>query len=228
MIETQNLTKRYTGGCVGIENINLIINRGEFVFIVGPSGAGKSTFLKLLIREIAPTSGKLRVLGQDLSTISRHRIPFLRRNIGMVFQDFRLLEDRTVYDNVAFAMHVVGAPGKEIAKRVPKVLQLVGLQDKTRVRACDLSGGEQQRVGIARALVNRPAIIVADEPTGNLDPVTSIEIIDLIRTINIQGTTIIIATHDREIVDYYKQRVIYLKKGRLVGDEQKGAYSYAL
>lgn len=228
MIETQNLTKKYAGGCIGVENVNLIINRGEFVFFVGPSGAGKSTFLKLLIREIAPTSGKLKVLGQDLSTIPQQRIPFLRRNIGMVFQDFRLLEDRTAYDNVAFAMHVVGAPGKEVMKRVPKVLELVGLQDKSKVKVCDLSGGEQQRVGIARAIVNRPAMIIADEPTGNLDPVTSIEIIDLIRTINIQGTTVIIATHDRDIVDYCKQRVIYLKKGKLVGDEQKGAYSYAL
>ncbi|HHX86877.1 MAG TPA: cell division ATP-binding protein FtsE [Firmicutes bacterium] len=228
MIETQNLTKKYVGGCIGIENLNLTINRGEFVFIVGPSGAGKSTFLKLIIREIAPTSGKLKVLGQDLSTIPRRRVPFLRRNIGMVFQDFRLLEDRTAYENVAFAMYVVGAHGKEVARRVPMVLELVGLLEKSKVKVGDLSGGEQQRVGIARAIVNRPGMIVADEPTGNLDPATSIEIVNLIRTINIRGTTVIIATHDREIVDYFKQRVIYLKKGQLVGDEQKGAYSYAL
>ncbi len=228
MIEAQNLTKKYVGGCIGVENVNLAINRGEFVFFVGASGAGKSTFLRLLIREIAPSSGKLRVLGQDLSTISQRKIPFLRRNIGMVFQDFRLLENRTTYDNVAFAMYAVGTPGKEIVKRVPRVLELVGLKEKFKVRVCDLSGGEQQRVGIARAIVNRPAMVVADEPTGNLDPATSIEIIDLIRTINIQGTTVIIATHDRDIVDYCKQRVIYLKKGKLVGDEQKGAYSFAL
>ncbi len=228
MIEAENLTKKYSGGCTGVENINLGINRGEFVFLVGPSGAGKSTLLKLFIREISPTSGKLEVLGQDMSVIPRRRIPYLRRNIGMVFQDFRLLEDRTAYENVAFALHAVGTPGKDVLKRVPRILEMVGLKDKYRTKICDLSGGEQQRVGIARAIVNRPAMILADEPTGNLDPATSIEIIDLIRTINIQGTTVIIATHDRDIVDYCKQRVIYLKKGRLAGDEQRGIYSYAL
>ncbi|NMA92687.1 MAG: cell division ATP-binding protein FtsE [Firmicutes bacterium] len=228
MIETQNLTKTYAGGCIGLDNVDLVVKRGEFVFIVGPSGAGKSTLLKLLIREIAPTDGKLKVLGQDLALIPRKRIPYLRRNIGMVFQDFRLLEDRTAYDNVAFAMHVVGATGRIIPRRVSRVLELVGLSHKSRVKVGDLSGGEQQRIGIARAIVNRPAMIVADEPTGNLDPATSLEIVDLLRTINIQGTTVVIATHDREIVDYCRQRVLYLDRGRLVGDEERGAYSCAL
>lgn len=224
MIGAKNLCKRYGNGPCVIEDLNFTVERGEFVFVVGPSGAGKSTLLKLMIREVVPTAGTITVFGQDLSRIPRRRVPYLRRNIGMVFQDFRLLEDRTAYDNVAFAMQVTGASGKEAKRRVPQVLEMVGLLDKARARVSDLSGGEQQRVGLARAIVNRPALIIADEPTGNLDPGNSLEIMQQIRTINLRGTTVLVATHDREIVDALQKRVIHLAGGRLVGDEQRGAY----
>ncbi|NLM23911.1 MAG: cell division ATP-binding protein FtsE [Firmicutes bacterium] len=229
MVETAGLYQRYDNNSdYVLKNINLTINRGEFVFIVGASGAGKSTLLKLMIREIAPTSGTIKVFGQDLKRIPARRIPYLRRNIGIVFQDFRLLEERTAYDNIAFALRVTGTPWWEIRRRVPRVLEMVGLKDKERCRVCDLSGGEQQRVGIARAIVNRPAMIIADEPTGNLDPDTSLEVMNILCDINIQGTTIVVATHDQEIVDRFQKRVIYLEKGRLVSDEKKGAYIRAL
>ena len=229
MVETAGLYQRYDNNSdYVLKNINLTINRGEFVFIVGASGAGKSTLLKLMIREIAPTSGTIKVFGQDLKRIPARRIPYLRRNIGIVFQDFRLLEERTAYDNIAFALRVTGTPGGKFAGGVPRVLEMVGLKDKERCRVCDLSGGEQQRVGIARAIVNRPAMIIADEPTGNLDPDTSLEVMNILRDINIQGTTIVVATHDQEIVDRFQKRVIYLEKGRLVSDEKKGAYIRAL
>lgn len=229
MIEAEALYQRYDKNSQYILNdINFTINRGEFVFVVGQSGAGKSTLLKLLIREIVPSQGKMSILGQDLTSIPQSRVPFLRRNIGMVFQDFRLLEERSAFDNIAFALRVTGATSREIKRRVPHVLEMVGLRDKVKARACDLSGGEQQRIGLARAIANRPALIIADEPTGNLDPTTSLEIMNLLRNINLRGTTVLIATHDREIVDRFQKRVIYLEKGRIAGDEQKGVYARAL
>ena len=226
MVEAKNMSMKYTkGGDEALEDVTFSIDRGEFVFFVGSSGAGKSTLLKLIIRELIPTEGTLKVFGRDVGRLPRHRLPYLRRNIGMVFQDFRLIDDRTAYDNVAFAMMVTGASRREIRKRVPHVLGLVGLQDKTDARACDLSGGEQQRVGLARAIANRPAMIIADEPTGNLDPGTTLDIMNLLRSINLRGTTVLVATHNRDIVDRFKKRVLHLDGGRLVGDEQKGIYT---
>ncbi len=226
MVDAQNMSMKYEkNGAYALENVSFTIERSEFVFFVGSSGAGKSTLLKLIIREIKPTAGKLKVFGRDVSRLPRHRLPYLRRNIGMVFQDFRLMEERSVYDNVAFAMTVIGSSRKEIRRRVPHVLNLVGLQDKVRVKINDLSGGEQQRVGLARAIANRPAMIIADEPTGNLDPGTALDIMNLLRNINLRGTTVLVATHNRDIVDRFKKRVIYFENGRLVGDEQKGIYS---
>lgn len=229
MIEAVQLAKRYhKNRPYVLEDINFRVERGEFVFVVGQSGAGKSTLLKLLIREILPTRGTLKIFGQDLSQMPERRVPYLRRNIGMVFQDFRLLDERTAFDNVAFAMQVIGATMPEIARRVPAVLEMVGLGDKIDARVCDLSGGEQQRIGLARAIANRPSLIVADEPTGNLDPDTSLEIINLLRSINIRGTTVLVATHDREIVDRMQKRVIYLEHGHIAGDQKKGVYVRAL
>lgn len=225
MIEALNLYKKYTDRCVAVEDISLKIRRGEFVFIIGQSGAGKSTLFKLIIREIKPTGGKLTVFGQDLAKMPGRRVPYLRRNIGMVFQDFRLLENRTAFENVAFAMQVTGAVSlREIKRRVSQVLEMVGLQEKFHTKAGSLSGGEQQRVGLARAIVNRPAIIIADEPTGNLDPENSLEIISLLHTINLRGATVLVATHNQEIVDAYQKRVIYLEKGRIASDVKRGAY----
>lgn len=226
MVEAKNLCMKYQkGGQYALEDLNFMIDRGEFAFFVGSSGAGKSTLLKLIIRELVPSSGLLKVFGRNVARLPRHRLPYLRRNIGMVFQDFRLMEERTVYDNVAFAMVVIGMSNREIKRRVPHVLNLIGLQDKIKSRICDLSGGEQQRVGLARAIVNRPAMIIADEPTGNLDPGTSLDIMNLLRSINLRGTTVLVATHDRDIVDRFKKRVLYLEDGRLVGDERKGIYT---
>jgi len=226
MVEAKNMSMKYTkGGDEALEDVTFSIDRGEFVFFVGSSGAGKSTLLKLIIRELIPTEGTLKVFGRDVGRLPRHRLPYLRRNIGMVFQDFRLIDDRTAYDNVAFAMMVTGASRREIRKRVPHVLGLVGLQDKTDCRVCDLAGGEQQRVGLARAIANRPAMIIADEPTGNLDPGTTLDIMNLLRSINLRGTTVLVATHNRDIVDRFKKRVLHLDGGRLVGDEQKGIYT---
>ncbi len=227
MVEAKNMCMRYSKcGDNALEDISFFIDRGEFVFFVGSSGAGKSTLLKLIIREIKPTEGELKVFGRDVGRLPRHRLPYLRRNIGMVFQDFRLIEDRTAFDNVAFAMMVTGATRREIRKRVPHVLGLVGLQDKAETRVCDLSGGELQRVGLARAIANRPAMIIADEPTGNLDPGTTFDIMNLLRSINLRGTTVLVATHNRDIVDRFKKRVLYLEGGKLVGDEQKGIYTH--
>ncbi len=227
MVEAKDLSMRYTkNGDNALEDVSFFIDRGEFVFFVGSSGAGKSTLLKLIIRELIPSEGTLKIFGRDVGKLPRHRLPYLRRNIGMVFQDFRLIEDRTAYDNVAFAMMVTGATRREIRKRVPHVLGLVGLQGKGDARICDLSGGEQQRVGLARAIANRPAMIIADEPTGNLDPGTTLDIMNLLRSINLRGTTVLVATHNRDIVDKFKKRVLYLDGGRLVGDEQKGFYSH--
>jgi cell division transport system ATP-binding protein len=227
MIEAIELCMKYDKNKpYALEGLNFLINNGEFVFFVGSSGAGKSTLLRLIIRELTPTRGQLKVFGRDVASLPRYRLPYLRRNIGMVFQDFRLMEDRTVYDNIGFAMVVTGSSPREIRKRVPHVLTLVGLQDKARVRVCDLSGGEQQRVGLARAIANRPALIIADEPTGNLDPKTTLDIMNLLRSINLSGTTVLVATHNRDIVNLFKKRVIYLEKGKMVGDEQKGIYTH--
>lgn len=227
MVEAKNVCMKYEkGGRYALEGLNFFIDRGEFAFFVGSSGAGKSTLLKLIIREIKPTDGTLKIFGRDVARLPRHRLPYLRRNIGMVFQDFRLMEERSAYDNVAFAMVVTGSSRRDIRKRVPHVLGLVGLQDKAKARVCDLSGGEQQRVGLARAIANRPAMIIADEPTGNLDPGTTLDIMNLLRSINLRGTTVLVATHNRDIVDRFKKRVLYLDSGKLVGDEQKGIYTH--
>ncbi|NLI69960.1 MAG: cell division ATP-binding protein FtsE [Firmicutes bacterium] len=223
MIEAYNLTKKYNGK-TALSQVNLTINRGEFVFIVGPSGAGKSTLLKLIIREIQPTAGILKVFGRNISRLRRSQVSMLRRNVGMVFQDFRLLEGKTVFENVAFAMRVTGVSGREINKRVPLALDLVGLEHKRKSLVTDLSGGEQQRVGLARAIVNKPSMILADEPTGNLDPDNSAELMNLLRSINSYGTTIIVATHDRDAVDRLQKRVVYLDKSIVIGDEARGAY----
>ena len=227
MVEAQNLSMKYEKDkSLALENLTFSIDRGEFVFFVGSSGAGKSTLMKLIIREEKPNGGVLKVFGRDVARLPKHRLPFLRRNIGMVFQDFRLMEDRSVYENVAFAMTVIGSSHREIRRRVPHVLGLVGLKDKARAKVTDLSGGEQQRVGLARAIANRPAMIIADEPTGNLDPGTALDIMNLLRSINLRGTTVLVATHNRDIVDQFKKRVLYLDGGRLVGDEQKGIYTH--
>lgn len=223
MIEAYNLSKKYNGK-TALAKVTLTINRGEFVFITGPSGAGKSTFLKLIIREIFPTTGVLKVFGGNVSRLRRSQVSLLRRNVGMVFQDFRLLEDKTVYDNVAFALRVTGTKRREIKKRVKLALNLVSLEHKYASLVTDLSGGEQQRVGLARAIVNKPAIIIADEPTGNLDPENSETLMNLLNNINNTGTTVIVATHDRDAVDRLQKRVVYLDKSQMVGDEARGSY----
>jgi len=229
MVEAKGLYYRYSkNGDYVLHDLNFSIERGEFVFVIGASGAGKSTLFKLLIREIVPIKGTLKVFGHDLARMPRYRVPYLRRNIGMVFQDFRLLEDRTAFENIAFAMQVTGASRREIKRRVPYVLEMVGLLDKAHSRVCDLSGGEQQRVGLARAIINRPAMIIADEPTGNLDPDNSYEIMNILRSFNMRGATVLVATHDQEMVNYLKKRVIRLEKGRVVADEAKGVYAGAL
>ncbi len=227
MIEAYNLTKKYNG-TVALSQVTMSISRGEFVFIVGPSGAGKSTFLKLVIREIVPTSGMLKVFGRNVGRLKRGQVSVLRRNIGMVFQEYRLLEERTVYENVAFALRVTGSSKEEINKRVPLALEMVGLKHKINSMVSGLSGGEKQRVGLARAIVNKPAMIIADEPTGNLDPETTMELMHLLKDINGMGITVIVATHDREAVDKLQKRVIYLENSEVVGDEARGAYLRAL
>ncbi len=226
MIEVQQVDVVYPNGVKALQNISVSVDRGEFVFMVGSSGAGKSTLIKLLCREFLPNSGSVKLFGRDISRLKRREIPLLRRSIGVVFQDFRLLNNRTVYDNVAFALQVIGASSREIRKRVPDALELVGLAGKERMKPLELSGGEQQRVCLARAVVNQPVLIIADEPTGNLDPVTSQGIMDALKSINIRGTTVVMATHDREIVDCMRQRVIALDGGQVVRDERGGCYSY--
>ncbi|MDK2878166.1 MAG: cell division transport system ATP-binding protein [Thermoanaerobacteraceae bacterium] len=225
MIEMYGVSKVYPGGLTALKDINLKISRGEFVFIVGPSGAGKSTFIKLLFREELPTKGQIFFNGKNITRMRNRDIPFLRRRIGIVFQDFRLLPEKTAYENVAFAMEVVEASGKEIRKKVPQVLERVGLSHKADAKPSELSGGEQQRVALARALVNEPDVLVADEPTGNLDPDTSWEIMKLLSDINKRGTTVVVATHARELVNAMRKRVLQLDKGRLVRDEERGVYS---
>jgi cell division transport system ATP-binding protein len=225
VIEMYGVSKVYPGGLVALSDINLKISKGEFVFIVGPSGAGKSTFIKLLFREELPTKGQIFFNGKNVTRLKPREIPYLRRKMGIVFQDFRLLPEKTVYENVAFAMEVVEASGREIRKRVPEVLERVGLAYKTKARPAELSGGEQQRVALARALVNNPDVIIADEPTGNLDPDTSWDIMKLLSDINKRGTTVVVATHAKELVNAMRKRVLQLDKGSLVRDEERGVYS---
>ena len=226
MIEFRNVSKVYNKNVKALTNVNINIDKGEFVFLVGPSGAGKSTFIKMLLKEVEPSTGNIVMGNEDLSKIKRRQIPYHRRKIGMVFQDFRLIPTLNVYENVAFAMRVVGATPKEIRKRVPMVLSLVGLSNKYKMFPNELSGGEQQRVSIARAIVNNPKVLIADEPTGNLDPETAKEIMELIDDINKAGTTVVMATHAKEIVNSMKKRVIAIDKGEVVSDVQKGGYVY--
>lgn len=226
MISLRNVTKEFKNGVVALDNVNIKVDKGEFVFIVGPSGAGKSTFVKLLLKEEDANEGIIVVDSQDITDLHRRKIPFLRRKMGVVFQDFRLLSNKTIYENVAFAMEITEASQRDIRKQVPMILSVVGLADKQKSYPHELSGGEQQRVSIARAMINNPPILIADEPTGNLDPETSWEIMKILRQINRRGTTIIMATHDKEIVDIMQQRVIALEKGKVVRDEKKGGYGY--
>jgi len=226
MISFENVTKGYKGGTVAIRDMSLDIDKGEFVFLVGSSGSGKTTFIRLLLREEIPTSGRILVAGRDIANLSQWRIPYLRRNIGCVFQDFRLLPNKNVFENVAFALEVIGRPKHVVAAQVPQVLDLVGLSKKRESLPGELSGGEQQRVAVARAFVNRPLILLADEPTGNLDPATSQGIMRLLERINKTGTTVVIATHDSGIVDQMRRRVIELDHGTLVRDQARGVYGY--
>jgi cell division transport system ATP-binding protein len=226
MIQMFNVSKVYNGDIKveALSDINLHINKGEFVFIVGPSGAGKSTLTRLMIREEMPTKGQIMIDSRSLLRIKNREVPYIRRKIGFIFQDFRLLMERTVYENVAFAMEAIEMPRSEVRERVPAVLEMVGLKDKLNSYPTQLSGGQQQRVCIARAVVNDPLIIIADEPTGNLDPDTSRDIMNILLAINKRGTTIITATHDREMVDMMKRRVIALRDGTIVRDEERGCY----
>lgn len=224
IILLENVSKSYTAGVPALNGINLHINKGEFVFVVGDSGSGKSTLIKLLLRELVPTSGRIFVNGTDVVRLKRRKIPKFRRSLGVVFQDFRLLKDRNVYENVAFAQRIIQMPSREIRKNVPAMLSRVGLAGKYKAKPKQLSGGEQQRVALARALVNRPEILLADEPTGNLDPKNSWEIMNLLEKINNDGTTVLVVTHNREIVNAMQKRVITMKKGLIVSDEEKGGY----
>ena len=224
VVELHDVTKIYDGGSVGLQSANLRIGRGEFVFLVGPTGCGKSTCIRLLMKELEPSRGELKIAGRTLGEIPRSRVPFLRRNIGVVFQDYKLLPNRTVYDNVAYSLQVIGESRQEIRRKVPDILRLVGLSTKLHNFPDELSGGEQQRVSIARAFVNHPPLLLADEPTGNLDPETSIGIMQLIYRINRTGTTVVVATHDKEMVDKMRRRVIELREGRIVRDQQSGLY----
>lgn len=224
MIELENVSMTYPGGNEALKNININIEKGEFVFVVGSSGSGKTTLFKLLLKEMDPTSGNITVAGYDYGNMKKKDVPKLRRRIGVVFQNFRLLKDRTIYENVAFAQRVIQTPGRYIRRRVPAMLTLVGLADKYKSYPKELSGGEQQRVAMARALVNNPDIILADEPTGNLDPKNSIDIMNLLEDINKRGTTVVVVTHNRDIVNEMKKRVITLKKGVIISDEKEGGY----
>ena len=224
MIELTNVVKTYDPGVKALNGISMKIDDGEFVFLVGPSGSGKSTIIKLLTAELEPTSGSVLVNGFVLEKIRQRAIPYLRRTLGVIFQDFRLIENKTVYDNVAFAMRVIGAAESEIKKRVPYVLELVGLENKGRRLPHELSGGEQQRVAIARALVNNPSVIIADEPTGNLDPALSLEIMMLLEQINALGTTVMVVTHEKELVNRFTKRVVAIDEGRIISDGMDGYY----
>ncbi|MBQ4537828.1 MAG: cell division ATP-binding protein FtsE [Lachnospiraceae bacterium] len=224
MIFLDNVSKAYSTGAPAIDNITLRIGKGEFVFIVGDSGSGKSTLIKLLLRELTATSGSVYVMGHNLGKLKHNQIPKFRRNLGVVFQDFRLLKNRNVYDNVAFAQRIVETPVTEIRRNVPSILATVGLAGKYKAKTSRLSGGEQQRVALARALINNPSILLADEPTGNLDPKNSWEIMKLLEEINERGTTVVVVTHNREIVNAMQKRVITMKKGVIVSDEEEGGY----
>ncbi|MBE5852492.1 MAG: cell division ATP-binding protein FtsE [Lachnospiraceae bacterium] len=224
MITLEHVSKSYETGSPALDDISLKIEKGEFVFIVGDSGSGKSTLIKLLLRELKATEGEVKVLGYDLNRIRRRKIPMFRRNIGIVFQDFRLLKDRNVYENVAFAQRIIQVPSKEMKRNVPEILASVGLAGKYKARPKQLSGGEQQRVAIARALVNKPTLLLCDEPTGNLDPKNSLEIMKMLEEINQKGTTVLVVTHNKEIVNSMEKRVITLKRGVIISDEEKGAY----
>lgn len=226
MIDLVNVTKTYETGTHALNGIDMHIDDGEFVFLVGPSGSGKSTIIKLLTAELKPTSGSVLVNGYQLESIKRASIPYMRRTLGVIFQDFRLIENKTVYENVAFAMRVIGAAPKEIKKRVPYVLELVGLENKGRRLPNELSGGEQQRVAIARALVNSPRMIIADEPTGNLDPVRSLELMLLLEKINELGTTVLVVTHEKELVNAFSKRVVAIDDGHVISDGMDGYYNY--
>ena len=218
--------KEYANGTKALKGISFELNTGEFAFLVGPSGSGKSTIIRLLIGEIAPSDGVVIVNGQDMDNLKMRKMPYLRRTVGVIFQDFRLIEDKSVYENVAFAMRVIGASGKDIRQRVPYVLELVGLEYKAKAKPGELSGGEQQRVAVARALVNNPRLIIADEPTGNLDPARSLEILLLLKKINDLGTTVLIVTHEKPLVDQFSQRVIAIDGGRIISDGMDGYYNY--
>jgi len=226
LIEMNGVDKKYRRSTTALRDINVKVNQGEFVYIVGPSGSGKSTFIKLLYREEKATAGTIKVGKFDLNKLRRRDIPMLRRSIGVVFQDYKLLPKKTVFENVAYAMQVIGEKPRDIKKRVPEVLDLVGLKHKMRSFPHQLSGGEQQRVAIARAIVNNPKVLIADEPTGNLDPEISWEIMQLLERINLQGTTILMATHNKQIVDTLRHRVIAIENGRIVRDEEEGEYGY--
>lgn len=227
MIEFRNVSKVYNNGTEALHNINLTVDKGEFVFIVGSSGAGKSTFLKLVMCEERPNSGQIIVDGVDVTRIRKRKIPYIRRKMGIVFQDFRLIDHMTVYDNVAFAMRVVGASARSIRKRVPYILSLVGLQHKAKHYPTELSGGERQRVGLARALVNNPSMIIADEPTGNIDPALSFEIVDLLSEINRRGTTVLMVTHEHSLVKHFHKRIIQIHSGEIVADTAEMQDTYA-
>jgi cell division transport system ATP-binding protein len=224
MIRLENVTKTYKGGTHALQGASADIQKGEFVFLVGPSGSGKSTFIRLLNKEETPDVGQIYVAGKDIGQLSGWKVPYLRRNIGCIFQDFKLLPKKNVYENVAFALEVIGRPKHVVKKQVPAILELVGLGNKVNNFPSELSGGEQQRVSIARAFVNRPLILLADEPTGNLDPATSVGIMRLLDRINRTGTTVVMATHDRGIVDTMRRRVIELDKGHIVRDQSRGVY----
>ena len=224
MIKLENVTKVYKGEVVALRDAEVNIDKGEFVFLVGASGSGKSTMLRLMNKEEVPEKGRIFVAGKDIGELSSWKVPYLRRNIGCVFQDFKLLPNKSVYENVAFALEVIGRPRHQIAKVVPEVLDLVGLKGKESRRPDELSGGEQQRVSIARAFVNRPLILLADEPTGNLDPNTTVGIMRLLDRINRTGTTVVMATHDDDIVDQMRRRVIELDRGTVVRDQARGVY----
>lgn len=227
MIRLRNLSKRYENGVIGLKNIDVEVKKGEFIFLIGESGAGKSTFVKLILKEIEPTRGRLYLDNKDITKVHRRKIPYLRRKVGIVFQDFRLLPKKTVYENVAFALEITDAVSKRnIRSQVDMVLGIVGLLKKKNMRPNQLSGGEKQRVSIARAIINNPKVLIADEPTGNLDPETSWEIMKILRQVNRRGTTIIMATHDKEVVDIMQRRVIELKNGEVIRDEVNGGYGY--
>lgn len=228
MLIMSDVSKVYPGGSVALQDVNVHIEPGEFVFVVGPSGAGKSTFIKMLFREVLPTTGSIFVNGMDILSLSPKEIPFMRRQLGIIFQDYRLLPDRTVYENVAFAMQVIEAPHRKIKRQVMNMLDLVGLRHRANAYPNELSGGEQQRIAIARAIVNDPVFVIADEPTGNLDPETSWDIMEIFKEINDSGTTIVMATHDKEVVDAMGKRVIAIEHGRIVRDEKEGVYGYEL